>query len=189
MVSQLDMNNLPLREKVAFITGAGRGIGEGIARVLAERGASVCIADVDHELANATAGALRSSGLNAIGMGTDIRDSENLEKTIEKTIGELGDIDICVANAGVIAANEFETRDHYTTEDWETTRETNVLGTVKTIDAIVPRMKTRRSGKIVLISSQGGRAHAWGQIATRFCNHALPRIQSCIYPAHPPASN
>ena len=147
-----------LEGNVAIVTGAARGIGQGIAQVLADRGAAICVADIDQGAAKATADDLRSHGKSAIAAHIDVQDASSLRDAVELTTKELGPIDICVPNAGVIAAGGFEDRESYTSEDWEVTREINVLGVVNTVDAVITGMKERRAGMIVIVSSQGGRA-------------------------------
>lgn len=156
-MSASPLNTPKLEGKVAFITGAAHGIGQGIAKVLAGRGAAVCVADIDLDAARAVAGSLTGEGFQAIAAEVDVRKPPSIDEAVEQTERELGPIDVCVPNAGVIAAARFEERDGYVPEDWDVTRDINVLGVVNTLDAVVPGMKERRSGKIVIISSQGGR--------------------------------
>ena len=79
-------------------------------------------------------------------------------KAAQRAIAELGKIDICVANAGVIGSPGLENRDHYVEEDWEATYQVNVKGLANTADAVWDHMRQRRRGRIINIASQGGRA-------------------------------
>ena len=99
-----------LQGKVAFITGAGRGIGAGIASVLASRGALVAVCDVDGSAAQETADQINSAGGRAIAGPVDVTEPDSLQSFTGRAIAELGDIDICVPNAGVIGGKDFAKR-------------------------------------------------------------------------------
>ena len=144
--------------KVAAITGAGRGIGRGIALVLAERGAAIAVSDVDSEAAENVASEIEAIGGTAHAAKVDVTDPNSLNDWVNKVVSKLGQIDICVPNAGVIGAAGFAERKDYNADDWRLTWGINVQGMVNTADAVVPHMKGRRSGKIVNIASHGGRA-------------------------------
>jgi NAD(P)-dependent dehydrogenase (short-subunit alcohol dehydrogenase family) len=89
-----------LRGQVAVVTGAGRGIGEGIARLLASAGAAVvCAARRTHEI-EAVAASIRAEQGSAIAVTTDVTDDAALERAAEAAIGEFGRLDIWVNNAG-----------------------------------------------------------------------------------------
>jgi NAD(P)-dependent dehydrogenase (short-subunit alcohol dehydrogenase family) len=147
-----------LEGKSAIVTGAGRGIGEGIARVLAARGARVAVSDVSAEAAAMVANEIVESGGEAMSSHADVTSSASMQAFVESAISHFGQIDICVANAGVIGASDFQDRKDYTDDDWQLTYDVNVRGLVKTADAVVPHMRERRSGKIVNIASHAGRA-------------------------------
>src|SRR5438046_2516505 len=87
--------------QVAIITGAARGIGRGIAEILAEEGASIAIADLDRGAAEATAGDLKQAGREAIAVAVDVTDEASLELMASRVLEELGRIDILAANAGI----------------------------------------------------------------------------------------
>ena len=135
--------------KLAIVTGAARGIGRGIAQVLAERGATVALGDIDE------------SGVAAVA------DAESIGRFAEQVVDDFGSVDICAPNAGVIGAPDFESRIGHMEADWNATWNVNVLGTVNTISAVRDHMQEQRHGKIIIVSSQGGRPPAgsagmWG---------------------------
>ena len=146
-----------LQDKVAFITGAGRGIGVGIANVLVERGATVAVCDLDGGTAQETADAINAAGGTAIAGAVDVTDPDSLDHFAGRTISELGGIDICVPNAGVIGGRGFSDRVDFNKQDWDMTFAVNVQGMTNTTDAVKEHMKEREQGKIVIIASHGGR--------------------------------
>ncbi len=147
-----------LAGKSAFVTGGGRGIGRGIALVLAERGADVFVTDLDGDSAANVAAEVGATGRKSGSTASDVTDQASIAEAAQKAISELGKIDICVANAGVLGSPGLENRDHYVAEDWEATYQVNVKGLANTADAVWEHMCERRRGRIVNIASQGGRA-------------------------------
>jgi NAD(P)-dependent dehydrogenase (short-subunit alcohol dehydrogenase family) len=158
-----DANNSPddkfrqLEGRAAIVTGAGRGIGAGIARVLASRGARVAVADIDESLADGVAAEIRAAGGEAIAVGCDVTDRASMDAAVSLAIGAHGPMDICVPNAGVVGASGWAEREDFTDADWDATLGVNVRGLVNTTEAAAPGMKERQAGKIVIVASQGGR--------------------------------
>ena len=146
-----------LQDKVALITGAGGDIGAGIANVLVSRGAAVAICDLDGGTAQETADAINAAGGKAIAGAVDVTDPDSLDHFAGRTISELGGIDICVPNAGVVGGRGFAERVDFTKEDWDMTFAVNVQGMTNTTDSVKEHMKDREQGKIVIIASHGGR--------------------------------
>jgi NAD(P)-dependent dehydrogenase (short-subunit alcohol dehydrogenase family) len=84
-------------------------------------------------------------------------DQKSIDRMVTKITDQFGKIDILVNNAGVIAADGWEARNTSTEDDWDLTYEVNVKGVVRVTEAVTPRMKERRYGKIVNIASVSGR--------------------------------
>src|SRR5436305_2462811 len=95
-----------LAGKVAIVTGAGRGIGEAIARAFVLEGAAVIVAERDARTGEATAAALRDTGVKASFVQTDVTDQTSVETCIAMTVAEHGRIDILVNNAGINVFHE-----------------------------------------------------------------------------------
>ncbi len=153
-----DLITRQLDAKVAVVTGAGRGIGEGIATVLAARGAAVAVLDLDEAAARRTAEAITKQGGRAIGVAADVTSQKSMDLAVKRVLSDLKRVDICVANAGVIGAPGYEDRLAHTEADWDLTFSVNVKGLAHTADAVAADMRQRQSGRIIIIASHGGRA-------------------------------
>jgi meso-butanediol dehydrogenase/(S,S)-butanediol dehydrogenase/diacetyl reductase len=148
------MVNKDLAGKIAMITGAGSGIGAGIAKVLFERGATLALCDLYGESVKKTSNSLSK---NILYDSVDVTNIQDIENFRDKILDAYGTIDILVANAGVIGAKGFSERKNYSKDDWRDTFDVNVMGMVNSADAIVEIMKEKKYGKIINIASQGGR--------------------------------
>jgi len=139
-----------LQGKACIVTGASRGIGEGIARALAREGASVVLASRSGERLNAVAAEIRAAGGVATVQITDVCSPEQVEETVEATAREYGSVDILVNNAGV--ASIFPT-DELTLEEWERVMRINLRGAFLCCQAAGRKMVAQGSGRIINIAS------------------------------------
>src|SRR3954451_19973850 len=97
----------PLTDQVAIVTGAARGIGLGIASVLAAEGARVVIGDVDGDAAEAAGAELRQAGADALGVTCDVVERGSVEQLAAAALAIHGRIDILAANAGIYPSTEL----------------------------------------------------------------------------------
>lgn len=139
--------------QVAIVTGGGRGIGLGIARVLRSEGAAVVIADSDEAVAATAASAMSANGEHAIAVQADVTDRSATERMAAAAIDRFGRIDIVAANAGIYP--HIPLRD-LTTEEWDKVMAINVRGALFAIQACLPQMTTQGYGRVVLTSSITG---------------------------------
>lgn len=142
-----------LDERVAIVTGAARGIGLGIATVLAGEGAKVVIADLDGDGAATSADAINSSGGEALGLAVDVTVAGSCDEMAARTLERWGRIDVLCANAGIYPHIELS---DITTEQWELVMSINVRGALYAIQSCLPAMKSRHYGRVVLTSSITG---------------------------------
>ena len=125
-----------LSSKVAFVTGAGSGIGRGLARQMAADGASVAVTDVDGDAAAAIATEIAEFGGRAVSYRLDVTDPAEIEDAVAGTQATLGPIDFLFANAGALGPAEYLS---ITPEDWNRVLDVNVKGVALTCPRSCPR--------------------------------------------------
>ena len=155
--------DLGIRGRVALITGAARSIGKADAEILAAEGCKVAIVDLNAEGAEAAAKEIGDKGGTARGYECDIRDTTRVQDVVARIERDLGPVDICVNNAGMIytVGQLKDMRD----EDWEFNLSVNLTGTFKVTRAVFPGMRERRWGRIVCMASIAGLMGGFGQTA------------------------
>jgi 3-oxoacyl-[acyl-carrier protein] reductase len=137
----------------AVVTGASKGIGKGIASVLASKGARVLVVGRNNDAAEAAAAEMRGSGGSAVACVADVSNWEDMQRMAAVALEQHGSIDILCANAGMFPAAKL---DLLTPEGWDEIMATNLKGTFLAIKACLPEMKARRRGRIVVTSSITG---------------------------------
>jgi len=142
-----------LKEKVAIITGAGRGIGRAFALRFAEEGAKLLLPDISLERAEDTAKEIKAKGGEAVAMKTDISDENDTKKMADKVTQQYGKVDILINNAAVWYGLEVTPWDAWTVEEWDRILDVNLKGTWLCCKAIAPLMVRQSKGKIINISS------------------------------------
>ena len=158
--------------KVAFVTGASRGIGAAVARSLSEEGAAV-------GLASRSGDDLQLP--NALGLRCDVRDHTQVEDAVARTVDRFGRLDICVANAGV---GSYHTLVDTPFEHLEEMIDVNLKGTIYAARAAIPHLIASGEGDLVTVASEAGRrglpgeavycASKFGQVGlTRALDHEL----------------
>ena len=153
------MNKILLEGRTAVVTGAGQGIGEAIARRLADFGASVIITDINAEKGEAVAASIRAEGQNAEFRRLDVTDFDHLRDNIFALREVYGRIDIWVNNAGITGTARV---DEITLEDWDRMQTLDIKSVFFCTQAVYEIMKEQNYGKMVHMSSlaalRGGRS-------------------------------
>ena len=149
-----------MQNRVAFVTGASRGIGKACALALADSGARVALASRQRDKLEEVAAEIRSRSREAYVVELDIASDDSIKAAIGATAKEFGRIDILVNNAGI-------TRDglalRMKKDDWSAVLETNLTGAFRTIQQVLQGMMRERWGRIINISSVVGEAGNAGQ--------------------------
>ncbi len=139
-----------LSGKNALVTGSGRGLGLAIGTGLAEAGARLIISDINEQLAEASAAALRERGLKAVTCNFDVTQDEAVAAAMAKIEAEIGPLDILVNNAGINLRGPLESQE---TDAWMKVMELNVNSVWRVAKYGVRGMIERRRGKIINIAS------------------------------------
>ncbi len=182
-----------LRDRVAIVTGASRGIGRAAAVRLAEAGAHVVINYLQRDdAADETISDLKDLGAHSLIVKGDIAHPDVAHSIVEKTLAEFGRLDVLVANAGIWEGAPIEDMPE---ELWDRVLDANLKGTFTSCRAVVPRMKKAGSGSIVIVSSTAGQrgeagysnyaASKGGQIsfAKSLATELAPHIRvNCVAP-------
>lgn len=142
-----------LKNKNAFITGAGKGIGKAVAIALAKEGVNLILvsrtqSDVD-QLAEETT----KLGVKSLALSADVSDINSINSAVEKALAEFKSIDILINSAGIASFGKFLELEP---EAWERIIQVNLMGTYYTTRAIIPNMIERQTGDIINISSTAG---------------------------------
>jgi NAD(P)-dependent dehydrogenase (short-subunit alcohol dehydrogenase family) len=142
-----------LERRIALVTGAGSGIGAGIANVLARHGASLILTDIDESAARRVGKEATGSAKPLIARH-DVRDPDSSAEVVALASAHFGRIDILVNNAGIAGRAPVEELNE---KEWDSVFEVNVRGAFLLTRMIVPQMVERRSGRVINISSMVGK--------------------------------
>jgi 3-oxoacyl-[acyl-carrier protein] reductase len=147
--------------RVAVITGAGTGIGRGVALVLAEHDADVVLAARRRDPLEQTAEEIEQQGRRTLVVPTDVTDVDECEQLVSKTVAEFGRLDILVNNAGIIREGLFV---EMSDDDWASVLGTNLDGVYHTTRLAAREMMSRGWGRIINVSSVMVSRGARGQV-------------------------
>jgi len=165
-----------LEGTVALVTGASSGIGEATGRALAQLGAAVALVARRKERLDQLAAEITGKGGRAVAIETDVTDRRQAEAAVERTVAELGRLDIVINNAGVMLLGPIE---NAPVEEWERMVHLNVLGLLYTAHAALPHLLTaaqgepRRVADLVNISSVAGRVAREGSGVYNLTKHGV----------------
>jgi NAD(P)-dependent dehydrogenase (short-subunit alcohol dehydrogenase family) len=142
-----------LTGRVAIVSGGSMGLGRQMAEGLAEMGANLVLCARKQERCEEVAEALRSQGVQTLGLGCDVRDPAAIREVVDATLARFGRIDILINNAGVSWGASVE---EMTLEQWDKVLSTNLTGTFLFCQGAAKAMAAQRAGKIINIASVAG---------------------------------
>ena len=158
---------MKLKDRVAIVTGGGKGIGEEICLGLSREGARIVIAEIDIENSEEVIKKIQNNGSEAIVIKTDVSDENSINNMVEEAIKHFGKIDILINNAGIRHIKKL--LDH-TKKDWDEMIAVNLTGPYLSCKAVIPHMIKQGKGKIVnfgSIASFMGRPDRVGYVAAK----------------------
>jgi NAD(P)-dependent dehydrogenase (short-subunit alcohol dehydrogenase family) len=170
-----------LRDRIVVVTGASSGIGRATAQLLARHGAHVVLVSRTREKLEALAGEISEAGGRASVYPADLSDLDACDAMIHRVLTDFGRVDILVNNAGRSIRRSIESSyDRF--HDFQRTMQLNYFGAVKLLLAVLPGMRSRRSGHIINISSIGVQAYPPRFGAYVASKSALASLSRCIAP-------
>ena len=141
---------MKLKNKVAIVTGSAQGIGRAIAVGFAREGAKVVVADLNGEKACAVVGEMKEFGSDCLALEVDVSSEDSVGSLCEQTLQRFGHIDILVNNAGIYPVSSVM---EMSEQLWDKVIDTNLGGNFLCSRAVASHMRSRKSGRIICISS------------------------------------
>jgi NAD(P)-dependent dehydrogenase (short-subunit alcohol dehydrogenase family) len=155
------MSPISLDERVAIVTGAGRGLGRAYAQALAAAGAAVVVNDLDGDAVADTVAAIDETGARAVGVTAPVGPAETAERLVEVAVQSFGRLDVMVTNAGILRDKVLW---KMSDEDFDLVIETHLRGTFTCARAAAVRMREQgEGGRIIVIGSPAGQYGNFGQ--------------------------
>ena len=161
------------RNKTVMITGGSRGLGLEIARTLAREGAYLSLVARNPATLDAARRELDQIGHRTLVIPCDVRDQKEVERAVRETVDSFGRLDVLINNAGIIHVGPFEAM---TLQDYQTAMETHAWGSLYSMLAAIPHMRSRGGGRIVNIVSIGGKVgvpHLLPYVMSKFAQAGL----------------
>lgn len=166
-----------LKDKIALITGASRGIGQAVAQAYAAQGAKLCLLATDASRLSALQDALKLPPGDVLVQAVDVRQRDAVFHAVQTAEQHFGRIDVLVNNAGIYKSRPFL---DYQSQDFQDLLDVNLMGVVHLMQACLPGMQARRSGRIVNMASTAGKWGSRNQSAYNVSKHAVVGLTRCV---------
>ncbi len=157
----MGQTNRELAGKIALVTGGARGLGEQICLELADAGATVLVADLRIEMAEAVARAIRDHGGQSHAVRLDVSDAADVDRGLGRILAEMGQLDVLINNAGIDKTCAIE---ELSPDEWQQILAVNLTGPFLMAKRALAHMAPKRSGHIVNIVSTAAK-RAWANAA------------------------
>ncbi len=177
MTVAMQMPNFDLRGRAALVTGAGRGIGLSIAGGLAAAGCAVAIQDIELEIAEREAQAIRDAGGSAVGLGGDITDMTLAERLVGQTQDALGGLHILVNNASIQQARPWQ---EMPLDEIEAQIRADLIFPMRLCQQAAPIFRAQKWGRILNIGSIQGRSGNPNMLAYSLSKAALVQMTTAL---------
>jgi 3-oxoacyl-[acyl-carrier protein] reductase len=161
---------IDLKDKVAIVTGGGRGIGRVIARTFAQEGARVAIVDFKQDLLDDATAEWQQAGWDGPQLNADVRDKAQVQQAVAAIEAKYGRVDILVNDAGVASGTRVT---ELAEEVWDANFDTNAKGTFLMCQAVAPLMKRQRWGRILNAASYAAITPSIGSAAYASSKYAV----------------
>jgi NAD(P)-dependent dehydrogenase (short-subunit alcohol dehydrogenase family) len=152
----MEEHMLRFKNRVAIVTGAGRGMGRACSLEFAKEGAAVALVDAQKDRVEEVVDEIKNGGGQALGILCNVSSSEEVKWAVDRIIAEFGTVDILVNNAGVLRVTT--PLEDISEEEWDLIIDVNLKGIFLFTRAVLPIMREKRYGKVVNISSSAGRS-------------------------------
>ncbi|MEU1185130.1 SDR family NAD(P)-dependent oxidoreductase [Streptomyces sp. NPDC005820] len=169
--------------EVAFVTGAGSGIGAAVARRLTGRGAAVALFDLAEDKVEATAASIEAEGGRALPLHGDVGDDDAVGQAVSEAVSRLGALTTTVACAGIAVTGTVA---DISLADWQRTLQVNLTGVFLTARHTIPHMIKAGGGAFTAISSDAGVQGAEGFAAYCASKHGVVGLVRCLALDHGP---
>lgn len=167
------------RDKVAFVTGGGSGLGRALCEELAQRGAITVVTDINAESAQRVADGIKAAGGQSCAMELDVSQSGKVKESVDHIVGEYKRLDYMFNNAGIIILGEFRDMD---LEHWQRIIDVNFLGVLYGTTAAYAHMVKQGHGHIVNVASMAGLMQLPTYVAYSSTKHAVVGLSTSLRP-------
>ena len=161
-------------DRVALVTGAGSGIGDSVARLLASAGARVGVLDQDGERADATVAGICAGGGEAVALVADVSDPDQMEAAVARLGGRWGRIDIVASNAGINGV--WAPLERIEPDEWSRTLDVNLKGTFLTFKYTIPWLRRQGGAAVITASVHGTRIFSAAGSTAYACAKAAQQV-------------
>jgi SDR family mycofactocin-dependent oxidoreductase len=179
-----------LQGQVAIVTGAARGIGRACAVALAREGADVVALDLAQQINSVkyplsspadlaeTDRQIKALGRRSLAMQADVRDSQQLQAAVDRAIRELGKVDMMIPNAGI--CTYVPSLDQMSEAEWDDVIAVNLSGVARSMRAVIPHMRARKQGRIIVVNSTNSRFGSPGSPSYNASKWGVLGLVKCV---------